>query len=204
MSSGRGRGNVSRGNRGGARGQQSSRPGGGGGRGGGGRDGGRGRGSSAYYTPTVESDFPSLSAPAHVSPPSISAPSLEVEKKLNLQSSASSSASTSASTSASPQAKDNPPVQPETKQLIQTEPPPASSKAVRFPRRPGFGTIGRKCTVRANHFLVEVADKNIHHYDVSSFACRLYLLTSSRILRAMNMYMFYKFGKNLNAVLRFL
>ncbi|KAE8791379.1 hypothetical protein D1007_34207 [Hordeum vulgare] len=45
--------------------------------------------------------------------------------------------------------------------------PPASSKAEKFPARPGFGTIGRKCRVRANHFLVQVADKEIYHYDVA-------------------------------------
>ncbi|KAJ0083545.1 hypothetical protein Patl1_30531 [Pistacia atlantica] len=44
---------------------------------------------------------------------------------------------------------------------------PVSSKAVKFPARPGFGTQGRKCVVRANHFMVQVADKDIHHYDVT-------------------------------------
>ncbi|KAI6685242.1 hypothetical protein NL676_031155 [Syzygium grande] len=48
-----------------------------------------------------------------------------------------------------------------------SSPPPLSSKGVRFPPRPGFGRAGRKCVVRANHFLVEVADKDFHHYDVS-------------------------------------
>ncbi|KAK6235106.1 hypothetical protein SCA6_010443 [Theobroma cacao] len=45
--------------------------------------------------------------------------------------------------------------------------PPSSSKAIRFPQRPGVGRAGRKCRVRANHFLVDVADKDLHHYDVS-------------------------------------
>jgi eukaryotic translation initiation factor 2C len=44
--------------------------------------------------------------------------------------------------------------------------PPVSSKAEKFPARPGFGTIGKRCRVRANHFLVQVEDKNIYHYDV--------------------------------------
>ncbi|KAI3899299.1 hypothetical protein MKW92_024320 [Papaver armeniacum] len=48
-----------------------------------------------------------------------------------------------------------------------TATPPASSKAVKYPARPGFGTIGVKCVVKANHFLVKLADKNPHHYDVS-------------------------------------
>ncbi|XP_062213663.1 protein argonaute 12-like [Phragmites australis] len=45
--------------------------------------------------------------------------------------------------------------------------PPASSKALVFPARPGYGTVGRRCRVRANHFLVQAADKDIYHYDVS-------------------------------------
>ncbi|XP_059627107.1 protein argonaute MEL1-like isoform X2 [Cornus florida] len=35
--------------------------------------------------------------------------------------------------------------------------PPASSKALRVQLRPGWGTVGRKCVVNANHFLVEVS-----------------------------------------------
>ncbi|CAL9153596.1 unnamed protein product, partial [Musa hybrid cultivar] len=46
-------------------------------------------------------------------------------------------------------------------------PPPASSKAIRHPPRPGFGTVVRKCLVRANHFLVEVADKDLVRYNVA-------------------------------------
>ncbi|PHT30078.1 Protein argonaute 1A [Capsicum baccatum] len=46
-------------------------------------------------------------------------------------------------------------------------PPPGSSKAIRVPRRPGFGSSGWKCVVRANHFLVQVADRDLHHYDVT-------------------------------------
>lgn len=42
---------------------------------------------------------------------------------------------------------------------------PASSKAIRFPPRPGFGTLGEKVQVRANHFLVEVVDRDLHHFD---------------------------------------
>ncbi|CAH9097364.1 unnamed protein product [Cuscuta epithymum] len=46
-------------------------------------------------------------------------------------------------------------------------PPPGSSKDVRFPSRPGYGTLGQKCIVRANHFLVELSDRDLHHYDVT-------------------------------------
>ncbi|KAB2012563.1 hypothetical protein ES319_D09G098400v1 [Gossypium barbadense] len=50
--------------------------------------------------------------------------------------------------------------------------PPSSSKAIRPPPRPGFGSAGTKCLVRANHFLVDVANADLHHYDVTFFlAC---------------------------------
>ncbi|XVE59479.1 hypothetical protein DITRI_Ditri05aG0049200 [Diplodiscus trichospermus] len=54
-------------------------------------------------------------------------------------------------------------------QVATTAPPlpPSSSKATRPPPRPGLGTVGRKCRVRANHVLVDFADKDLHHYDVS-------------------------------------
>ncbi|KAH9700124.1 protein argonaute 5 [Citrus sinensis] len=51
--------------------------------------------------------------------------------------------------------------------LAAATPPPSSSQAVGFPVRPGFGTVGRKCVVRANHFMVQLAERDIHHYDVS-------------------------------------
>ncbi|OWM73716.1 hypothetical protein CDL15_Pgr026820 [Punica granatum] len=35
------------------------------------------------------------------------------------------------------------------------------------PRRPGYGRVGMKCFVRANHFIVEAADKDYFHYDVT-------------------------------------
>ncbi|KAM7274963.1 hypothetical protein ACFE04_016829 [Oxalis oulophora] len=45
--------------------------------------------------------------------------------------------------------------------------PPASSKAIRFPARPDYGKAGTKCLIKANHFLVKVADKDLNHYDVT-------------------------------------
>jgi eukaryotic translation initiation factor 2C len=51
--------------------------------------------------------------------------------------------------------------------------PPVSSKAEKFPARPGFGTIGKRCRVRANHFLVQFANQDIHHYDVRVFSSLL-------------------------------
>jgi len=44
---------------------------------------------------------------------------------------------------------------------------PASSKAVRFPLRPGKGTHGSRCIVKANHFFAELPNKDLHQYDVS-------------------------------------
>ncbi|XP_042432340.1 protein argonaute 1C-like [Zingiber officinale] len=44
---------------------------------------------------------------------------------------------------------------------------PASSKSLSFPLRPGKGSIGIRCVVKANHFLAELPDKVLHHYDVS-------------------------------------
>lgn len=43
---------------------------------------------------------------------------------------------------------------------------PESSKSWRPPQRPNFGTAGKKCMVKANHFMVQVADRDMHHYDV--------------------------------------
>ncbi|XP_038974733.1 protein argonaute MEL1-like isoform X2 [Phoenix dactylifera] len=43
---------------------------------------------------------------------------------------------------------------------------PESSKSLRHPQRPGFGSIGRSSIVHANHFLVNVADIDFHHYHV--------------------------------------
>ncbi|KAJ4724977.1 Argonaute family protein [Melia azedarach] len=45
--------------------------------------------------------------------------------------------------------------------------PLPSSKAITFPVRPGFGTERRRCIVRANHFMVQIANRDFCHYDVS-------------------------------------
>nr|GEV51618.1 argonaute/Dicer protein, PAZ [Tanacetum cinerariifolium] len=41
----------------------------------------------------------------------------------------------------------------------------SSSKLINPPARPGFGTIGRKVMITANHILVQLGDKNPHQYD---------------------------------------
>ncbi|XP_058074614.1 protein argonaute PNH1-like isoform X1 [Magnolia sinica] len=45
--------------------------------------------------------------------------------------------------------------------------PPVSSKGLRFHQRPGYGQVGTKCIVKANHFLAELPDKDLIQYDVT-------------------------------------
>ncbi|KAL0414474.1 UNVERIFIED_CONTAM: protein argonaute 10 [Sesamum radiatum] len=44
---------------------------------------------------------------------------------------------------------------------------PSSSKSLTFPTRPGFGQLGAKCIVKANHFFAELPDKDLNQYDVT-------------------------------------
>ncbi|CAA0823030.1 Protein argonaute 10 [Striga hermonthica] len=44
---------------------------------------------------------------------------------------------------------------------------PSSSKSLNFPARPGFGQLGTKCIVKANHFFAELPDKDLNQYDVT-------------------------------------
>ncbi|XP_043806724.1 protein argonaute PNH1 isoform X2 [Manihot esculenta] len=45
--------------------------------------------------------------------------------------------------------------------------PPASCKSLfMFHRRPGYGQLGTKCMVKANHFLAEIPDTDLSHYSV--------------------------------------
>ncbi|XWS52934.1 hypothetical protein CRYUN_Cryun11dG0115100 [Craigia yunnanensis] len=145
---GRGRGRDS------GRGQlsPSSTRGGGGGRG---RDSRRGRGSSGP-PPSSHPPPPSQVAPTQPTP-SVPATSTALAYQPSSSSGAESlSREVSQKLTLEPQASTTaPPI------------PPSSSKAIRFPPRPGLGTVGRKCRVRANHFLVNVADNDLHHYDVS-------------------------------------
>lgn len=45
---------------------------------------------------------------------------------------------------------------------------PTSSKSLSFAPRPGYGQVGTKCIVKANHFFAELPDKDLNQYDVSS------------------------------------
>ncbi|CAA0815012.1 Protein argonaute 5 [Striga hermonthica] len=53
------------------------------------------------------------------------------------------------------------------KLTVSATPTPVSSKALRPPARPGIGRLGKSVLVKANHFLVSVADRDLTHYDVS-------------------------------------
>ncbi|TKY51211.1 argonaute 10 [Spatholobus suberectus] len=44
---------------------------------------------------------------------------------------------------------------------------PTSSKSLSFARRPGYGQVGTKCIVKANHFFAELPDKDLNQYDVT-------------------------------------
>ncbi|XP_019449897.1 PREDICTED: protein argonaute 10-like [Lupinus angustifolius] len=44
---------------------------------------------------------------------------------------------------------------------------PTSSKSLSFAPRPGYGQVGTKCIVKANHFFAELPDKDLNHYDVT-------------------------------------
>ena len=46
-----------------------------------------------------------------------------------------------------------------------------SSKNSNFAPRPGFGQLGTKCIVKANHFLADLPTKDLNHYDVSFRVC---------------------------------
>lgn len=50
---------------------------------------------------------------------------------------------------------------------------PTSSKSLSFAQRPGFGQVGTKCIVKANHFFAELPDKDLNQYSVSFFYGRL-------------------------------
>ncbi|XP_018492188.1 protein argonaute 1 [Raphanus sativus] len=47
------------------------------------------------------------------------------------------------------------------------QPIASSSKACKFPPRPGKGQVGKRIMVKANHFFAELPDKDLHQYDVT-------------------------------------
>lgn len=44
---------------------------------------------------------------------------------------------------------------------------PTSSRSLSLVRRPGYGQVGTKCIVKANHFFAELPEKDLNQYDVS-------------------------------------
>lgn len=54
--------------------------------------------------------------------------------------------------------------------------PAASSKSMRFPLRPGKGSIGFRCIVKANHIFAELPDKDLHHYDVGIILLLIFVI----------------------------
>ncbi|XP_065863218.1 protein argonaute 10 [Euphorbia lathyris] len=44
---------------------------------------------------------------------------------------------------------------------------PTSSKSLSYAPRPGYGQLGTKCIVKANHFFAELPDKDLNQYDVT-------------------------------------
>ncbi|KAJ7947911.1 Argonaute family protein [Quillaja saponaria] len=136
--------------------------GGGRGRGrGGGGQGGRGRGAggsqSAYPAPSPVSSAPAPYTQSVISEASSSSSLPPPATTLPAASTAISPADAAATLS-----RDI-----EKSLTLQSSVPPSSSKAVRFPVRQDFGKLGRKIVIRAIHFLVKVADKDLHQYDVS-------------------------------------
>ncbi|XP_058074962.1 protein argonaute MEL1-like [Magnolia sinica] len=116
--------------------------------------GGRGRGGRGAPPPQQQQrPSPSAAAAPAAASASSSFLSRDFERRVSLEERSTPAPSTAPAPAPAP---------------AQLPPPPSSTKAIRFPARPGFGTLGSKCVVRANHFLVDIAeDKDLCHYDVS-------------------------------------
>ncbi|KAL9266760.1 argonaute 1-like protein, partial [Drosera capensis] len=139
-----------------------------GGGGGSGVGGGRGVGSAAgpFRAPVAEL-HQAVQVPYQASPVPSQAASLS-GKQVETPAEGESSAPTSepaANTQVTEQFQQLTVQEEQSSQTIQ--PLPASSKAIRFPLRPGKGSKGAKCIVKANHFFAELPDKDLHQYDVS-------------------------------------
>ncbi|TVU44552.1 hypothetical protein EJB05_03997 [Eragrostis curvula] len=107
--------------------------------------------------------------PANAPAPASSAPSAaalakEVEKKLFVSETAlaPAAAAATAAVAAAQVGKDA-----AAEDAPEVDLAPVSKKGMAHPARPGVGTVGKKVMIRANHFLVDVADNNLFHYDVS-------------------------------------
>ncbi|XP_015577594.1 protein argonaute 5 isoform X2 [Ricinus communis] len=143
-------------------------------RGGGGGRGGRGRGGAgSFYAqpapPPAGSDFPSLSRPPTTSSRAAAAPQAAPPSSSSRAPPAPAPAPAPPPAAAASTSTQIEKLTHGVEQLTTTAgaPTPSSSKEIRFPNRPGYGSIGMKCVVKANHFLVDVADRDLRQYDVS-------------------------------------
>ncbi|KAL8146423.1 hypothetical protein AgCh_004241 [Apium graveolens] len=174
---GRGGGGGYAGGRGGGGGYAGGRGGGGydgggydGGRGGGGYGGGRGGGRGGDQAPPVQSSGRGGNVPAPVAQPVVQpvvrapVPAPRTEASSSAAAALSGEVERMAIGAPAGPSVQQPVAQPPAQPPV---PHPASSMALRVPARPGFGREGRRCIVRANHFLVKVADNDLHHYDVT-------------------------------------
>jgi eukaryotic translation initiation factor 2C len=109
---------------------------------------------------TIRAPPPSASA-APAPAPSAAALAKEVEKKLFVSETAlappAAAAAAAAQGAAASDAED----------ASDVDLAPVSKKGLAHPARPGVGTVGKNVKVLANQFLVDVADNNLFHYDVS-------------------------------------
>ncbi|KAH9660363.1 protein argonaute 5 [Citrus sinensis] len=133
-----------------------------------GQRGGAGRGSHSGSGAAPSSPHTASTSTA----PAPSTPSVSASAPSTPSVSASAPSTPSVSASAPSSSSVSTPVEETEQKLTLAAPaaatlPPSSSQAMRFPVRPGFGTVGKKCVVRANHFMVQLAERDIHHYDVS-------------------------------------
>ncbi|CAI9105507.1 OLC1v1004438C1 [Oldenlandia corymbosa var. corymbosa] len=165
--SGRGQGRGGRGYDGGGGGRVCR----GGGRGwvvppgGGGDGGGRGwavppGGGRGWAVPPTNA--PSRPHAAAGPSSSSSAISREFEKKLTVVDHSASTSSASGSGGGDAEAMQVP-------VPVPVKVPPSSTKHLKVPKRPGYGTGGNKIMVRANHFVVRLVNNDLmlHHYDVA-------------------------------------
>ncbi|KAK9279006.1 hypothetical protein L1049_012681 [Liquidambar formosana] len=142
--------------------------GGPGGRGGGGRRSGGVPAAPPTASPAPSSQYVSAPAPAPAPAPATSPAAYQASASTPVPSQAAQASTSAAASTLSHDVEKKLTLHPPAPTQAPVDKlPPSSSKAIRFPRRPGFGTVGRKCVVRANHFLVEVADMDLHHYDVT-------------------------------------
>ncbi|KAK1426252.1 hypothetical protein QVD17_14922 [Tagetes erecta] len=145
------------------------------GRGGSAGDGGRGRGRNSFQPSPSSSQVPAGVQHSVHRVPVQSVSSSTISEEMKNMSIASSSHSSPAPGGARVTTTVPVPQQPAMLQQVADAPPPpravplipSSSKKLSTPARPGPGTIGRKLVIKANHFLVDLGQKDPYQYDVA-------------------------------------